>query len=85
MARYLSSHALGCLPKPAFARLCRDIFAAGDGAVRIVAGQIGERMLVEFEAQDGDAAIAWLRAHKLTPSWLVRLDYESTNGQLLEL
>ncbi|MBV8597167.1 MAG: hypothetical protein JOZ50_13085 [Candidatus Eremiobacteraeota bacterium] len=85
MARYMSAHALGCLPKPAFAKLCRDIFAAHDGVVRIVAGQIGERLLVEFEARDGDAAAAWLRAHKLTPSWVLRLDYESTDGQLHEL
>jgi len=71
MARYLSSHALGCLPKPAFAKLCRTIFAAGDGVLRIVAGQIGERLLVEFEA--------------LAPSWVLRVDYESTDGELREL
>jgi len=85
MARYLSSHALGCLPKPAFAKLCRTIFAAGDGVLRIVAGQIGERLLVEFEAQDGEAAAAWLRAHKLAPSWVLRVDYESTDGEVREL
>jgi hypothetical protein len=85
MARYLSLHALGCLPKPAFAALCRSVFASGDGALRIIAGQIGEKMLVEFEAPDADAAAAWLRARKLTPSWVIRLDYESTNGEVREL
>jgi hypothetical protein len=85
MARYLSLHALGCLPKSAFATLCRSIFGARDGAIRIVAGQIGEKMLVEFEARDAEAAVAWLHAHKLTPSWVVHIDYESTDGQLREL
>ena len=85
MARYLSLHALGCLPKPAFAALCRSLFAARDGVRRVVAGQIGEKLVVEFEADDGEAAAAWLRAHKLTPSWILRVDYESTDGQLREL
>lgn len=85
MARYLSLHALGCLPKPAFAALCRDVFATGEGIRRIVAGQIGEKLLVEFDAPDADAAAAWLRARKLRPLWLLRLDYESTDGDVVEL
>ena len=85
MARYLSLHALGCLPKPAFARLCGEIFASGDGACRIVAGQIGEKLLVEFDARDAEAATSWLKIHKLTPLWTIRLDYESTDGEIREL
>ena len=85
MPRYLSLHALGCLPKPAFAALCRILFATADGARRVVAGQIGEKMLVEFDATDRAAADEWLRTHKLNAIWVVRLDYESTNGDIAEL
>jgi len=85
MARYLSLHALGCLPKPAFATLCRSVFDSGGQARRIVAGQIGEKMLVEFEVSDADEASAWLRERKLTPVWIMRLDYESDDGSVREI
>lgn len=86
MPRYISLHTLGCLPKPAFAALCKTLFASeGARVMRIAAGQIAEKMLVEFEAIDHDAAQAWLRATRLNPAWLMRLDYESTDGSLHEL
>ena len=84
MARYLSLHALGCLPKPALATLCRSVFAAG-GARRILAGQVAEKLLVEFDAADANAAAAWLRERKLTPVWVMRVDYESCGGEVTEL
>ncbi len=86
MPRYLSLHALGCLPKSAFSSLCRSMFAPSGAAVRrICAGQVAEKMLVEFDAPDGDAALAWLRKNKLTPLWVMRIDYESSDGTVLEL
>ena len=86
MARYLSLHALGCLPKPAFAALCRSLFGAGaTGARRILAGQIAEKLLVEFEAANEDAAAAWLRERRLEPLWVMRLDYESVDGMVRDL
>ena len=85
MARYLSLHALGCLPKPAFAALCRALFASPGGAHRILAGQIGEKLLVEFDAADADAAADWLRTRKLAPLWVMRVDYESDDGEVREL
>jgi hypothetical protein len=84
VARYLSLHALGCLPKPAFAALCRSVFAAG-GARRILAGQVAEQLLVEFDAADANAAAAWLRERKLTPLWVMRVDYCSVDGEVTEL
>ena len=85
MARYISLHALGCLPKVVFASLCRRLFSAEPPARRIVAGQIGEKMMVEFDAADATSAMAWLATHKLTPQWLLRLDYESTDGNVVDL
>jgi hypothetical protein len=86
MARYLSLHALGCLPKPALASLCRSVFESERAIVRrIVAGQVAEKLLVEFEASDAEAAATWLRERRLTPLWVMRVDYESDDGELREL
>lgn len=85
MPRYVSLHALGCLPKPAFASLCARIFSGDTAAHRIIAGQVGEKMLVEFDAPDAPSAEAWLLANKLAPLWLLRIDYESTDGQVADL
>jgi hypothetical protein len=84
MPRYVSLHALGCLPKPAFAALCAKLFASPQMR-RALAGQIGEKLLVEFEAADAAGAQGWLRDNKLTPLWLLRIDYESTDGTVREL
>ena len=86
MPRYISLHILGCLPKPAFAALCAKLFTAASTPIRrVVAGQIAEKMLIEFDAGDHDSALAWLRANKLVPAWLMRVDYESRDGSLTEL
>lgn len=85
MPRYLSLHALGCLPKVVFASLCRRLFSEEPPARRVVAGQVGEKMLVEFDADDASAATAWLAARKLTPMWVLRIDYESTDGSVVDL
>ena len=86
MARYLSLHVLACLPKPAFAALCQNLFASRGAAVRrILAGQVAEKLLVEFDAADAEAAATWLRERKLTPQWVVRVDYESDDGSVREI
>ncbi len=85
MPRYVSLHALSCLPKPAFASLCARIFSGSPAVIRIIAGQVGEKMLVEFDAPDAPSAEAWLRANKLPPLWVLRLDYESTDGRVADL
>jgi hypothetical protein len=72
------------LPKPAFASLCAKLFASSQMR-RAVAGQIGEKLLVEFEAADATTAQAWLSENKLAPLWLLRIDFESTDGSLNEM
>jgi hypothetical protein len=85
MPRYVSLHALGCLPKPAFASLCQKLFAAEPPVRRVIAGQIGEKLLVEFDAMDATAASAWLAKNRLQPLWLLRLELESTDGTVRDL
>lgn len=86
MPRYLSLHALGCLPKPGFAALRRSLFEPGGRVVRrVVAGQVAERLLVEFDAPDAEAATVWLRERILTPLCVMRVDYESIDGAVRDL
>jgi hypothetical protein len=85
MPRYVSLHALGCLPRPALASLCQKLFAAQPPARRVIAGQIGEKLLVEFDAPDEPAASAWLATNRLRPLWLLRLDFESTDGSVRDV
>ncbi len=85
MARYLSLHALGCLPKQAFAALCRNLFTPAARTRRVIAGQIAEKLLVEFDADDAQAASSWLHEHRLAPLWIMRIDYESVDGDVREL
>ena len=86
MPRYISLHALGCLPKPAFVALCKKTFAdQGARVLRICAGQIAGKMLVEFEAESQEVALGWLTSGKLTPLWLMRVDYQSQDGSVEDL
>lgn len=86
MPRYISLHTLGCLPKPAFAALCKTLFATlGARVKRICAGQVAEKMLLEFEADDREAAQSWLASNRLVAAWLMRVDYESYDGNLQEM
>jgi hypothetical protein len=85
MPRYVSLHALGCLPKPAFASLCARVFGSDSTTRRVIAGQVGEKMLVEFDSPSEVEARAWLHTNKLVPLWLLRVDFESTDGSVTEL
>ncbi|MBC5806602.1 MAG: hypothetical protein GIW96_10365 [Candidatus Eremiobacteraeota bacterium] len=86
MPRYISLHGLGCLPKPAFVALCKKTFAdTGARVLRVSAGQIAGKMLIEFEAESQDAARGWLAGAKLAPLWLMRVDYESRDGTVEDL
>jgi hypothetical protein len=62
------------------------LFASSGTTVRrILAGQIAEKLLVEFDAVDAEAAAAWLRERKLNPQWVMRVDYESDDGTVRDV
>ena len=84
MPRYLSLHTLACMTRQGAEALVRDLSAAsGPAALRRTAWNFLEgKMIAEIEAEDSDAAAAWLESHSMRPQWLMRIEYESSDGEL---
>jgi hypothetical protein len=84
MPRYLSLHTLACMTRQGAESLVRDLAAAaGPVAVRRTVWNFVEgKMLAEIEAPDSDAAAAWLERNAMRPQWLMRIEYESSDGEL---
>jgi hypothetical protein len=84
MPRYLSLHTLACMTRQGAEGLVRDLSAAsGPVTLRRTAWSFVEgKMVAEIEAPDSDAAKAWLERHSMRPQWLMRIEYESGDGEL---
>lgn len=83
MARYLSQHTLACLTRQGANELARRLFAAQPITARRVLVNMQEgKMLVEFEAPAREDLEKHLAAEKFHFDWLLRLEYESTGGDL---
>lgn len=84
MPRYLSLHTLACMTRQGAEALVKNL-AAEPGPVtlrRTSWNFVAGRMLAELEAGDQLAAEQWLEAKKMRPQWLMRIEYESTDGDL---
>lgn len=83
MPRYLSQHTLACLTRQGANELARRLFAAQPITARRVLVNMQEgKMLVEFEAPNREDLEKHLAAEKFHFDWLLRLEYESTGGDL---
>lgn len=83
MPRYLSQHTLACLTRQGANELARRLFAAQPITARRVLVNMQEgKMLVEFEAPTREDLEKHLGAEKFHFDWLLRLEYESTGGDL---
>lgn len=83
MPRYLSQHTLACLTRQGANELARRLFAAQPITARRVLVNMQEgKMLVEFEAPAREDLEKHLAAEKFHFDWLLRLEYESTGGDL---
>jgi len=84
MPRYVSEHALACMTRQEAVALLQRM-AAAEGAVRLRRTlwnfQQG-RMVAELEAPSLEEARSWLEAQGLSCNWLMRIEYESTDGEL---
>ena len=84
MPRYLSQHTLACLTRQGAGELSRRLFAAQPIAARRVVVNMQEgKMLVEFDAPTREDLERHLAGEKLHFDWLLRVEYESTDGSLL--
>ena len=84
MPRYLSLHTLACMTRQGAEALVKSLAADGDAvALRHTTWNFVEgRMIAEIEAPDREAAERWLGQKGMRPQWIMRIEYESTGGEL---
>ncbi len=84
MPRYISLHTLACLTRQGAEELsARLAVATSITARRVLVNMVEGKMLVEFEAPDRPALEAWLAKEGFHYDWLLRIEYESRQGQLV--
>jgi hypothetical protein len=86
MPRYISQHTLACLTRQGANELARRLRAGTSVSARrvLVITQEG-KMLVEFDAASRDELEKYLAAEKIHFDWLLRIELESTSGDLQPL
>ena len=83
MPRYLSQHTLACLTRQGAAELVRQVHEATEiKATRVLLNMQEGKMLIEFEAPDRDEIEKWFAARKFHFDWLLRIEFESVDGEL---
>ena len=83
MPRYLSQHTLACLTRQGAEELARRLHAArGVSARRVLVNMQEGKMLVEFDAPGREQLEKWLAAEKFHFDWLLRIEFESSDGVL---
>jgi hypothetical protein len=83
MPRYISQHTLACLTRQGAAELTRRVHAARQVTARRVLLNMQEgKMLIEFDAPGREDLEKWLAAEKFHFDWLLRVEYESADGEL---
>lgn len=83
MPRYLSQHTLACLTRQGAAELVRQVHAATEiKATRVLLNMQEGKMLIEFEAPDRQEIEKWLASRKFHFDWLLRIEFESLDGEM---
>jgi hypothetical protein len=83
MPRYISQHTLACLTRQGANELVRRLQTAASVTARRVLVNMQEgKMLVEFEAATREDLEKHLAAEKIHFDWLLRVELESTGGEL---
>ncbi len=83
MPRYLSQHTLACLTRQGAAELVRHIRMSTEITVKRVLLNMQEgKMLIELEAPNRDEIEKWFMTQKFHFDWLLRIEFESVDGEL---
>ncbi len=83
MPRYLSQHTLACLTRQGAAELVRQIRMSTEITVKRVLLNMQEgKMLIELEAPNHDEIEKWFMTQKFHFDWLLRIEFESVDGEL---
>lgn len=84
MPRYLSQHTMACLTRQGAQELTARLHAAQPvQARRVLLSMHDGKMFVEFEASNREELEKWLQSEKFHFDWLLRIDYESSESQLV--
>ena len=85
MPLYFSAHTTACLSKQALRALMERLLASTDLRVhRLVASQIGGRMIIETESPDRSTLEKWLDAHRLNCEWIMPIDLDAREGTVTQ-
>ena len=83
MALYLTQHTLACLTRQG-AEVLVQRMQTGDSAraERVLVNMLEGKMFAEFRADSRDVLETWFKAEGIHFDWLVRIEWESREGQL---
>jgi hypothetical protein len=86
MPLYLSQHTLACLTRQGAEALMRRMQAGHEAkAERVMVNMLEGKMFAEFRADSREALEAWLKTEGMHFDWLVRIEWESREGQLIQV
>jgi hypothetical protein len=86
MPLYLSQHTLACLTRQGAEALAQRMVAGSKTkAERVLVNMLEGKMFAEFRAESREALEAWLKAEDMHFDWLVRIEWESQDGELLQV
>jgi hypothetical protein len=86
MPLYLSQHTLACLTRQGAEALMRRMRAGREAkAERVMVNMLEGKMFAEFRTDSREALEAWLKAEGMHFDWLVRIEWESREGQLIQV
>jgi hypothetical protein len=85
MPLYFCAHTTACLTKQALGELMQQLMAATEVKIRrLVASQLGGRMLTEVEAPDQPTLEKFFDAHRVNCEWIMRIDLDAHGGNVTE-
>jgi len=86
MPRYLTQHTLACLTRQGAEVLAQRMQAGGAvRATRVLVNMLEGKMFAEFHADSRESLEAWLKTEGMHFDWLVRIEWESREGQLIQV
>jgi hypothetical protein len=86
MPLYLTQHTLACLTRQGAEALMRRMQAGQEAkAERVMVNMLEGKMFAEFRADSREALEVWLKTQGMHFDWLVRIEWESREGQLIQV
>jgi hypothetical protein len=86
MPLYLTQHTLACLTRQGAEALMRRMQAGQEAkAERVMVNMLEGKMFAEFRADSREALEAWFKTQGMHFDWLVRIEWESREGQLIQV